>query len=245
GAYTSALLIVHAKVPIVVGVLAGVVFAALLGWGLGTLCLRMRAIYLALATWAFAESVRLLVAVEYQITRGDLGLMTPLLFGTPRPTPPYFLFLGLALGAILVAWQLVPSRVGVYLRAIRDDEEAAAVMGVDTFKWKRVIFAVSAVFAAVAGGFQGHYVGLLSPTPMKFNEIAIIIIMVIIGGLRTFWGPVVGAIFVEILSEALRPWGEARMVLFALLVIVVARAYPAGLVGVAAAGRLPLRRRRS
>src|SRR5919108_474137 len=187
------------------------------------------------AWWAFAESVRLLVAVEYQITRGDLGLMTPFLFGTPRPTPHYFLFLGLALAAILVAWQLVHSRVGVYLRAIRDDEEAAAVMGVDTFKWKRVVFAVSAVFAAVAGGFQGHYVGLLSPTPMKFNEIAIIVIMVIIGGLRTFWGPVVGAIFVEVLSEALRPWGETRMVLFALLVILVARAYPAGLVGLARA----------
>src|SRR5262249_46153300 len=163
------------------------------------------------------------------------------LFGTPRPTPHYFLFLGLALAAILVAWQLVHSRVGVYLRAIRDDEEAAAVMGVDTFKWKRVIFAVSAIFAAVAGGFQGHYVRLLSPTPMKFNEIAIIIIMVIIGGLRTFWGPVVGAIFVEILSEALRPWGEIRMVLFALLVIIVARAYPAGLVGAASVLRRRMR----
>jgi branched-chain amino acid transport system permease protein len=246
GAYTSALLVVHTGVPIVVGVAAGVAVAALLGWGLGTLCLRMRAIYLALATWAFAESVRLLVAVEYQITRGDLGLMTPFLFGTPRPAPHYFLFLSLALAAILLAWQLVHSRVGVYLRAIRDDEEAAAVMGVDTFKWKRVVFAVSAVFAAVAGGFQGHYVGLLSPTPMKFNEIAIIVIMVIIGGLRTFWGPVVGAIFVEILSEALRPWGETRMVLFALLVILVARAYPAGLVGAAAAltGRWRARRER-
>src|SRR6266571_2467701 len=83
GAYTSALLVLHAKVPIVVGVAAGGALAALLGWGLGTLCLRMRAIYLALATWAFAESVRLFVAVEYQITRGDLGLMTPFFFGTP------------------------------------------------------------------------------------------------------------------------------------------------------------------
>src|SRR5438034_1144525 len=193
------------------------------------------AVYAALATWAFAESVRLFVAVEYQITRGDLGLMTPFFFGTPRPTPHYYVFLALALGAILAAWQLVHSRVGVYLRAIRDDEEAAAVMGVDTFKWKRVVFAVSAVFAAIAGGFQGHYVGLLSPTPMKFNEMAIIVIMVILGGLRTFWGPVIGAIFVEILSEALRPWGETRMVLFALLVILVARAYPTGLVGFARA----------
>src|SRR5947209_13450335 len=67
GAYTSALLVVHARVPIVVGVVAGVAVAALLGWGLGTLCLRMRAIYLPLATWAFAASVRLFVAGEYQI----------------------------------------------------------------------------------------------------------------------------------------------------------------------------------
>src|SRR6059036_1767122 len=235
GAYTSALLVQHTRLPMLVGIVAGAVLATGLGYVLGSLCLRMRAIYLALATWAFAESVRLLVAVEYQITRGDLGLMTPFLFGTPRPTPHYFLFLGLALAAILVAWQLVHSRVGVYLRAIRDDEEAAAVMGVDTFKWKRVVFAVSAVFAAVAGGFQAHYVGVLSPTPMKFNEMAMIVIMVILGGLRTFWGPVVGAIFIEILSELLRAWGEWRMVLFALLVILVARAYPTGLVGFARA----------
>jgi hypothetical protein len=75
-------------------------------------------------------------------------------------------------------------------------------MGIDTFKWKRFTFAVSAVFAAVAGGFQGHYIGLLSPTPMKFNEMAMVVIMVIVGGVRTFAGP-----------------------------IVVARGYPAGLVG--------------
>jgi branched-chain amino acid transport system permease protein len=70
---------------------------------------------------------------------------------------------------------------------------------------------------------------------MKFNEMAIVVIMVIVGGLRTFAGPVMGALFIELLSEALRPWGELRMVLFALLVIVVARAYPPGLAGLAAA----------
>jgi len=231
GAYTSALLVQHAGVPVLVGIAAGVILAASIGYGLGTLCLRIRAIYLALATWAFAESVRLLITVEYQITRGDLGLRTTLFFRTPRPTPYYYLFLGLALVAIWVAWELVHSRIGAYMRAIRDDEEAAATMGIDTFKWKRFTFAVSAIFAAVAGGFQGHYVGLLSPTPMKFNEMAMIIIMVIVGGLRTFPGPIVGAIFIEILAEFLRAWGEWRMVLFALLVMVVARGYPAGLVG--------------
>ena len=210
GAYTSALLVQRAGIPILAGVVAGAVAAAAVGYGLGSLCLRMRAIYLALATWAFAESVRLLVTVEYQITRGDLGL---------------------ALGALLVAWQIVHSRIGAYLRAIRDDEEAAATMGVDTFRWKRFAFVVSAVFAAVAGAFQGHYIGLLSPTPMKFNEMATVIIMVITGGLRTFAGPALGAVFIELLSELLRRWGEIRMVLFALLVIAVIRLYPAGLVG--------------
>jgi branched-chain amino acid transport system permease protein len=240
GAYTSALLCLYFRAPILVGIAAGVVVAAAIGYGLGTLCLRMRAIYLALATWAFAESMRLFVAVEYQITRGDLGLKAPLLFGTPHPTPYYYLFLGLTLAALLVAWQILHSRVGSYLRAIRDDEEAAAVMGLDTFKWKRVAFVISAVFAAVAGGFEGHYIGLLSPTPMKFNEMAIIVIMVIAGGFRTFAGPVVGAIFIELLSEELRGWGEIRMVVFALLVLLVARAYPTGIVGlgVATAQRL-------
>ncbi|PYN43027.1 MAG: branched-chain amino acid ABC transporter permease [Candidatus Rokuibacteriota bacterium] len=235
GAYTSALLVLYARVPILVGIAAGALVAAAIGYGLGTLCLRMRAIYLALATWAFAESMRLLITVEYEITRGDLGLATPFLFATPRPTAYYYLFLALTLAVILAAREIVDSRIGSYMRAIRDDEEAAAVMGVDTFKWKRFVFAASAVFAAVAGGFQGHYVGLLSPTPMKFNEMAMVIVMVIVGGLRTFAGPILGAVFIEVLSEALRAWGEIRMVLFALLVIVIARGYPEGLAGISRA----------
>src|SRR5436853_3909353 len=112
GAYTSALLVHHARVPILVGIGAGVLVAAATGYFLGTLCLRMRAIYLALATWAFAESIRLLISVEYGITRGDLGLAAPFLFATPRPTPYYYLFLALALGAALAARELIDSRIG-------------------------------------------------------------------------------------------------------------------------------------
>src|SRR5947199_5713848 len=127
GAYTSALLVQYTGVPLLVGIAAGTVLAAGVGYGLGTLCLRIRAIYLALATWAFAESVRLLITVEYQITRGDLGLRTPMLFGSAHPPVYYYLFLGLTLAVALAAWSIVHSRIGTYLRAIRDDEEAAAV----------------------------------------------------------------------------------------------------------------------
>jgi branched-chain amino acid transport system permease protein len=243
GAYTSALLVHHTGAPIVAGIAAGVVLASAVGYVLGTLCLRMRAIYLALATWAFAESVRLLIQVEYQFTRGDLGFRTPLLFGTPHPTAYFYLVVVLALAVGLTAWWIVRSRVGTYLRAIRDDEDAAAVMGIDTFKWKRAAFVISAAFAALAGGFLGHYIGLLSPTPMKFNEMAMVIIMVVIGGLRTFAGPIVGAIFIELLSELLRGWGEIRMVLFALLVLVVIRASPVGLLGFARAALALVRNR--
>src|SRR4030095_14230781 len=112
GAYTSALLVQYAGVPILVGIAAGVIVAAALGYALGTLCLRMRAIYLALATWAFAESMRLLITVEYGITRGDLGLATPFLFATPRPTPYYFLFLALAIVAALAARPALASPMG-------------------------------------------------------------------------------------------------------------------------------------
>src|SRR5439155_19502845 len=120
-------------------------------------------------TWAVAEAMRRFVAVEQQITRGDLGLKDPLLFGTQHPTPYYYRFRGLTLPALLVAWQILHSRVGSYLRAIRDDEEAAAVMGLDTFKWKRVAFVISYAVASLKSSIEGHYIGLLSPTPMKFN----------------------------------------------------------------------------
>jgi branched-chain amino acid transport system permease protein len=231
GGYTSALLVIHLKLPILVGICVGGVVAMAVGYLLGTLCLRMRAIYLALATWAFAESLRLVIALEYQITRGDLGLTTPFFFRTPFATPYFYLFLLLAMGSLLIMHKIVHSRVGYYMRAIRDDEEAALSMGVDTVKWKRFVFAVSSLFAGIAGGFYGHYIGLLSPASMKFNEMAIVIIMVIIGGLRSFWGPVIGAVFIEVLSELLREYGEIRMVLFALLVIVIMRVYRDGMMG--------------
>jgi branched-chain amino acid transport system permease protein len=231
GGYTSGLLAVHAGLPIPLGVLAGTALSGAVGYGLGALTLRMRAIYLALATWAFAESLRLVIAAEYRFTRGDLGLRVPHLFGTSNPRVHYYLFLTLAVLIVGTIHLMLRSRIGYRLRAIRDDEEAAATAGINTVRWKKFAFAVSSAMAGLAGAFYGHYIGLLSPVSLKFTEMALIIIMVIVGGLRTISGPVVGAVFVEALSEFLRLSGEVRMVLFALLVIVLMRLYPEGLVG--------------
>lgn len=238
GGYTSGLLVVRAGAPIPAGIVAGAALAAVVGYGLGALTLRMRAIYLALATWAFAESLRLVIAAEYEFTRGDLGLRVPHLLGTSNPRVHYYVFLALAVLTVVALRWLLRSRVGYRLRAIRDDVEAAETSGIDTVRWKKFAFAVSSAMAGMAGAFYGHYIGLLSPVSIKFTEMALIIIMVIIGGLRTLAGPVIGAVFLEGLSETLRLSGEIRMVLFALLVIVLMRLYPAGLAGLAhAVGR--------
>lgn len=235
GGYTSALLVIRSGLPIPLGIAAGGLVAGAAGYGIGALTLRMRALYLALATWAFAESTRISVTMEYGITRGDLGLPVPKLLHTASPRPYYEVFLFLAVATVALLSVLLRSRIGYRLRAIRDDEGAARASGINTVRWKRFVFAASSAIAGVAGAAYGHYIGLLSPVGMKFDEMALIIIMVILGGQRTLQGPVIGAVVVEVASELLRAYGQVRMVLFALLVIGMMRLYPPGLAGMARA----------
>ncbi len=255
GGYTSALLLLYAPLlvaraglpglhlPLWVGVLAGTLMAGAVGYLLGTVCLNMRRIYLALTTWAFAESFRLWIATEYQFTRGDLGLSTDLFFDTADPFPYYYLFLAAAVAATLVVFEIHRSPAGYFLRAIRDDEAAAQAMGVNTLRWKKIAFSASSALAGFAGGLQAHYLGLLTPTPMRFNEMAVIIIMVITGGLGKLWGPVIGALFIQVAAELLRAFAEIRMVLFALAVILIMRFYRDGLSGIIASVEARLRGR--
>lgn len=233
GGYASALWVTHAGWPIWTGILAAVLSSTLMGFVLGVLCLRMRAIYLAIATWAFAESVRISLSMAYGITRGDLGLAVPKVFlGPGRAAACYYLFLGLAAATVLTISLINRSKMGYYCRAIREDEMVARVMGIKTTRWKIFSFVISSGIAGIAGAFYGHYNGLLTPVMVDFNEMAFIVIMVVIGGMRTISGPVMGAILIEILTETFREFGEVRMVVFALAVIAIARLYNEGAVGI-------------
>ncbi|MCH8884564.1 MAG: branched-chain amino acid ABC transporter permease, partial [SAR324 cluster bacterium] len=245
GGYSSALLVIYSGVPIWLGIPIGMLSAGLVGALLGGLTLKMRKIYLALATWAFAESYRLFISSEYKWTRGDLGLNTPLIFDTAEPLPYYFLLLVATALTLWAVYEILKSRIGFYLRAIRDDEEAAQSMGVNTVRWKLFAFTVSSMLAGSAGALYGHYIGLLSPVGIKFYEMALIIIMVCTGGMRSFWGPVIGALFIQVVSELLRysadlvqdvstlarDFAENRMVIFAVLVILLMRFYREGING--------------
>jgi len=247
GGYASALLILFGSeafgspLPLWGTIVFGTLVAGLVGYGLGSVCLNMRRIYLAVTTWAFAESFRLWVLSEYEITRGDLGLSTELLFDTSDPTPFFYVFLVATVLCLWIVFEIIRSPAGFYLRALRDDEEAAQAMGVDTVRWKRFAFTASSAIAGFAGTLQAHYIGMLTPTPIKFNEMAIIMVMVIAGGLRSFWGPVIGAMFIQVVSEALRDYAEYRMVLFALLVLAIMRFYKEGLFGLMREGIIRLR----
>jgi branched-chain amino acid transport system permease protein len=170
--------------------------------------------------------------MTYKITRGDLGLAVPKLFlGEGRGVACYYLFLGLAVVTVLMIMIINHSKMGYYLRAIRNDEMVARVMGINTTRWKIFAFIISSCIAGIAGAFYGHYNGLLTPVMVDFNEMAFIVIMVVIGGIRSVAGPVIGAILIEILTETFREFGEIRMVVFALAVIAIVRLYHEGAMG--------------
>lgn len=230
GGYASGLMIYHLKVSIGVGFIAAVVVTAGTGFLLGLLVLKMRGIYLAVATWAFSESMRLSIAASYKFTRGEQGLAVPSLFDSLSPIRYYYVFFALMVGLLLVMYLVLRSPIGSFIRAIRDDELAAKAMGVDTVKWKLFIMTFASTIAGIAGFFYAHYIVILSPVILSFNEIGKIVIMVVFGGLGNFAGPLIGAPAIVIISELTRDFGSWNMVFYSLVVIVIMRLYREGLV---------------
>ncbi|MDH3603659.1 MAG: branched-chain amino acid ABC transporter permease, partial [Candidatus Tectomicrobia bacterium] len=220
------------------GVLFGGAVAAVLGYFLGTMCLRVRGPYLALMTLGFSEILRLVAQVEYKVTRGSLGLQVPYLFGDDNlsHTAGYYTLLGLALITLVVLYKLVHSKVGLYLQSIREDEDAAAVMGVDVVRWKVNAFVISSLFAGLAGGIYAHlFVRVVAPQMLLLSEMGLILAMTIVGGLGTLAGPVIGAIALVFLQEQVREISsQAHLLLFALLVILVMKFFRQGIYGLIA-----------
>ncbi|MCJ7505279.1 branched-chain amino acid ABC transporter permease [Candidatus Bathyarchaeota archaeon] len=231
GGYTSALLAVDLGISPLVGIFVGGLAAMAISYLIGHICLKLRAIYLAVATWAFAGSLELAVRMAYKWTRGDLGLTAPRLIETASVTPYYYAGCVMTIASVVIMYRIVNSKIGLYMRSIREDEEAASVMAVDTVKWKKFIFSISGLFAGIAGAYKAHYIGLVSPVLLGFDEMAVIIMMTTIGGYGNFFGPIIGAPLIEILTEYLRVVGEIRMVLYAVVVILIARFFRGGLVG--------------
>lgn len=232
---------------IVLGLLAGAVFGLLIG----ALVLRLRSTYLALFTIGFSEILRAVISAEIDITQGQSGLeMLPLFpagvtiagtyYGPASKIPPYYVMLILFLVCMALMMWLAASRFGLFLRAIREDEEAAAALGVHVVRDKVMVFTVTAAIAAVAGAVQGHYIGIITPNILIILQMSLVIAMAVIGGLESLVAAAIGAILVEFALELLRnsftigpvtvdmtTW---RLVFFGLLLMLTLRFFRNGLI---------------
>jgi branched-chain amino acid transport system permease protein len=231
GAYATALLNYHLKAPLAVGIPAAIVATALLGYLLGRVVLRLKGPYLALTTLSFAEIARVVVYNSYGFTRGDQGLNVPSLMESR--VGYYYLFVAV-LGAVLAGlYALMRGRVGRFWLAIRDDETGAESRGIDVVRYKTFAFALSCALCGLAGSLYGTFSQLVSPEMGLLLQTGLVIAMVVIGGIGTLTGPVVGALLVYLASEWLREFGNIQLIVFSIAVIIVARFFRTGLWGLA------------
>jgi branched-chain amino acid transport system permease protein len=197
------------------GILLGILLGGLFGLLIGTLVLRLRSAYLALFTIGFSEILRSAISAEISITRGQAGLEVPSLFpdgitllGTTYSAsdkvPPYFVMLFLFLSCIAIMVWLERSRFGLFIRSLREDEEAAAALAVNTVRYKILVFVITSMMAAAAGAVQAHYIGIISPNILILLQMSIVIAMAVIGGLESVVAAAVGAVIVSFTLEFLR-----------------------------------------
>lgn len=225
GGYTSALLAEHAGVSPFLGLLCGGLAAGIVGILIGLMILRVRGFYLCLVTWAFGEVVNVIIKNEHQITGGAGGFLAPAFVeGRTYELWAYFVGLALVIGLFVVSALLYHSPWGLRLFAVRDDIDAAESMGVHTRFWKVFGFAFGSAWAGVAGAYFAHLFNLIDPTIGGIDEMGKVCLMVIIGGLGTVCGPLIGSFFVVVLSEAIRgAAAELSLLIFAGVMILTMR----------------------
>ncbi len=240
GAYTAALPFLHYKISPWWGLIAGGIMAVVIGYLLGVVVFRLRGPYFALGTLASAEILRIAFGEEEWLTNGHNGILYITTWVTKIPY--YYIIFAIAVASIVSVKLLMRRREGYYFLSIREDEDAAMALGINTKKYKNISMIVSSFWAGVAGAFYFIYMGFIdSETVFALHNISIITILVgIIGGVGTIWGPAVGAIIMVLLQELFRSaifglapqWVSGmHAFVFGLLVIFVILYLPGGVVG--------------
>jgi len=202
----------------------GALMAAGAGFLVGVPSLRLRGDYLAIVTLGFGEIIRVFI-LNIDAVGGARGFS-----GIPKLASFFWIYV-FAAATIAVVYRIVHSSFGRTLIAIREDEIAAEAMGVNTTRSKVISFVVSSAMAGVAGGLFGHYLMYLHTNSFTFIKSFEIIIMIVIGGLGSITGSVLGAVLFIGLTEGLREFAQYRMLVFSLLLIVLMIVRPQGILG--------------
>jgi branched-chain amino acid transport system permease protein len=239
GAYTAGLLGRDLGTTPLTGILAGALVAGFVGLIIGLLCLRLRAAYLALFTIAFSELFRIVLLTEFQFTEGSNGLQLSKLWEAVGAVEEYYVMLALLLVAMALMYWLVGSRVGLFLRSLREDQEAASAMGVNVVRYKVLIFVITSLIAGLAGAMFYHVIGIVTPNTMEILQMSMVIAMAVIGGIESLLGAAIGAFLTRIGLEMLREinvfglhieLGAWRFAFFGVLLMVTLRFAQNGLI---------------
>jgi branched-chain amino acid transport system permease protein len=246
GAYGSALLTARYGWPSLLALLAATAGVAFIALVVAKPILRLKGHYLAMATLGLGIIVSMVLSTEDRITGGPDGMAVPPLTVAGSVVQGegvwYWIAGGTLLLAVWLASNLIASPIGRALRAVHGSEVAAEVAGIDSARYKIMVFVVSAVFAAVAGGLMASYSGFITPAKASFLHSIEFVTMVVFGGMGSTFGAVVGAAVLTVLPQALAALKDYEMVVLGAVMMATMIFLPRGIVPTLAAS---LRRRRS
>ena len=244
GAYSAAFLYANFQISPWIGMIVGVLISVVVALGIGLPTFRLRGHYFAIATLVIGEIGQTLM-LNWEYVGGATGVWIPIHRETPwwsfqfhdSKLPNYYIGLAfLVAGCLIVAW-LERMRFGLYFRAIRDDSDAARSLGVDLMRYKLIAIAVSAAVTSIAGTQFAQYILVIDPeTVFPLLLSILVVLMTMLGGLGTLWGPIIGASVLFPLSELTRVWfggtgGAEDLMIYGALILVISVAYPGGLIG--------------
>jgi branched-chain amino acid transport system permease protein len=249
GAYTSTVLVKTLGLTPWAGMLAGAALAVALSQVIGYPVFRLRGHYFAIATIAVGEIVQTLM-INWDWVGGARGLFIPidrtgslLAFQFRDKQVYYYIALGILLLALWVTRRIERSRTGYYFRAIREDQDAAASLGIPVARYKQRAMAVSAGLTALGGTFYAQYILFIDPESVLPLSLSILICLIaVLGGVGTLWGPLIGAVILVPLGEATRIYlggtGKAiDLLIYGFLIMVVSVIQPGGIMALAQRGR--------
>jgi branched-chain amino acid transport system permease protein len=222
GAYTAALCTMVFELPFPVAIFAGAVSPAIVALIIGIPTLRLSGVYLAMATLGFGEVVRVII-LNLDITGGPMGLN-----GVPPLTEWWHIVILLAATLYFLA-RVRKSRIGRAFEAIKEDEIAANLMGVNVTRYKLLAFVIGSVIAGIAGGLNAHYTFTIGPNNYGFDHAVDILTMAVFGGVNSLIGPTIGATILTLLPEVLRGLNEFRTAANGLILILVVLYLPKGI----------------
>jgi len=225
GAYSSALLTLHSVTSFFPALVLGSLLPALVALVIGRPTLKLSGVYLAMATLAFGEVVRIAILNTEELTGGALGLN-----GIPQLTS-WFSVAAAACGALYVLLRAAQSRLGRTMAAIRQDEVATEVIGINVRGYKLFAFVSGAALAGLAGGLNAHFTFFISPNEYGFDRGVEILAMGVLGGTGSPWGAVLGGVLITLLPELLRGLGDYRPLINGVILILIMLYSPRGLWG--------------